>query len=170
MRLEAFALGALQMSYYYYYVNTVPHGVVEYTCRTILKALPKPKKTPGPPEHLRPIILLNRAYKLLSIITLKRIEKKIATFTRPCQAGLKKGRSCADAVWAQRMLASVVMKKYWELHKSGIDMSKAFDTIKRRNILEILQTAGCSNEKISIVRFLIYNTKLKVNINKSSSS
>ena len=65
------------------------HHQIDSIGQGILKALPKPKKTPRPPEHLRPIILLNGARKLLSIITLKRIEKKIDTFTGPCQAGFK---------------------------------------------------------------------------------
>ena len=93
--------------------------------------LPKPKKPPGPPSNLRPIVLLNSIRKILSIVTLNRIREKIDNFTGPWQSGFKRGRSCADIVWAQRILTSVVMSKHWDFYKMGIDMSRAFDTIKR---------------------------------------
>ncbi|KAL6469074.1 hypothetical protein MHYP_G00225980 [Metynnis hypsauchen] len=96
----------------------------------IMITIPKPNKPPGPPANLRPIVLLNSIRKILSIIALHRIRDKVDRFTGPNQSGFKRGRSCADIVWAQRMLVSVVMMRKWNLYKMGIDMSKAFDTIK----------------------------------------
>ncbi|XP_078682194.1 uncharacterized protein LOC144916745 [Branchiostoma floridae x Branchiostoma belcheri] len=120
-----------------------------------LIALPKPKKPPGPPANLRPITLLNSIRKILSTVALHRIRDKIDNFTGPYQSGFKRGRCCADIVWAQRMLVSVVMSKHWDFHKMGIDMSRAFDTIKRSKILEVLDQAGCNNDELRLVRLLL---------------
>ncbi|XP_019625003.1 PREDICTED: uncharacterized protein LOC109470482 [Branchiostoma belcheri] len=120
-----------------------------------LIALPKPKKPPGPPANLRPITLLNSIRKILSTVALHRIRDKIDNFTGPYQSGFKRGRSCADIVWAQRMLVSVVMSKHWDFHKMGIDMSRAFDTVKRSKILEVLDQAGCNNDELRLVRLLL---------------
>ena len=79
-------------------------------------------------------ISYNLNYKISTLSAnplLKRIEEKVDIFTGSTQAGYKCGRSCCDLVWAERMLISVVTRKHFEYHKMGIDMSRAFDTIKR---------------------------------------
>ena len=106
----------------------------------------------------------------MSIITLHRIRDKVDRFTGPYQSGFKRGRSCADIVWAQRMLVSVVMTKKWDFHKLGIDMSKAFDTIKRKRILDVLHEAGCNEDELRLVRSLLAGTRLKVRVNSELSA
>ena len=49
-------------------------------------------------------------------------------------------------------------------------MSRAFDTIKRSNILNLLRDANCTEDDIRLVRFLLSRTKLKVKINNILSS
>ena len=52
----------------------------------------------------------------------------------------------------------------------GIDMSAAFDTIKRSTILNFLADAGCSDDDIRLVRFLFKsNTKIQVRVNNTVS-
>ena len=68
------------------------------------------------------------------------------------------------------MLLSVVMRKHCEIHKMGIDMTSAFDTIKRSTILRLLQDAGCSVDDIRLVRLLLANTKVTVRVNKATST
>ena len=52
----------------------------------------------------------------------------------------------------------------------GIDMTSAFDTIKRSTILRLLKDAGCSEDDVRLVRFLLANTKLRVKINSETSA
>ena len=137
----------------YYSIQSIGQG--------ILTPLQKPGKPKGPLNSLRPLMLLNGSRKILSLITLARVSKKIDNFTGPWQAAYKNGRSCADIVWAQRKLISVVKNKEWEFSKMGIDMSSAFDTIKRKTILELLAKAGCTEDEIKLVRYLLSNTKLQ---------
>jgi len=72
-------------------------------------------------------------------------------------------------VWAQRMLISVVMRKNWSFCKLGIDMSRAFDTVKRDVIVDVLRDAGASEDDIRIVQYLLSNTKLRVRVNSTFS-
>ena len=104
------------------------------------------------------------------MVTLKRIETQVNNYTGPWQAGYKSGRSCADLVWCQRMLLSVVQQRQWDYHRMGIDMSSAFDTINRHTILRLLADAGCTNDEIRFVRVLLSNTKLRVRVNGSFSA
>ena len=68
------------------------------------------------------------------------------------------------------MLISVVMRKHHEFHKVGIDMSSAFDTIKRSTILRLLEDAGCAEDDIRLVRLLLSNTKIRVRVNNATSA
>ena len=51
----------------------------------------------------------------------------------------------------------------------GIDMSSAFDTIRRTTILELLVEADCDEDDIRIVRLLLANTKLRIKVNGTLS-
>ena len=67
------------------------------------------------------------------------------------------------------MLLAVVMERHWSFHKMGIDMSAAFDTIQRSTVLNLLKDAGCSDDDIRLVRFLLSNTLIKIRIDKTYS-
>ena len=71
--------------------------------------LQKPFKPKGPLSSLRPLTLLNGSRKILTLVTLKRIEQKVDEYTMAWQCGYKHGRSCADLVWAQRIMISVML-------------------------------------------------------------
>ena len=85
------------------------------------------------------------------------------------QSGYKHSRSCSDIVWAQRMLTSIVMRKKWSFCKLGIDMPRAFDTVRRDVIINVLRDAGASEDDIRIVQYLLSNTKLRVRVNSTFS-
>ena len=134
-----------------------------------LAPLQKPGKPKGPVKSLRPLCLLNGTRKLLSLITLHRVSRQISEFTGPWQNAYKAGHSCANIVWTQRILISVVKEKRWEFSKMGIDMSSAFDTIKRSVILDLLAEAGCCEDDIRLARYLLSNTKLRIKIDQTIS-
>ncbi len=131
--------------------------------------LQKPKKPLGPVTSLRPLTLSNCSRKLLSMITLKRVQNKLDSYTGSTQNAYKRGRSCGDIIFSQRMLISVVLRKKWSYHRMSIDMSSAFDTIDRETILNVLQDAGCTDDEVRMVRLLLSNTKLKIKVNDSLS-
>ena len=75
-----------------------------------------------------------------------------------------------DILWCQRVMLSVLQRKRWEYHCMGIDMSSAFDTIRRSTILDLLVECGCDEDEIRLIRLLQSNTKLRVNVNGSLSA
>ena len=50
-----------------------------------------------------------------------------------------------------------------------MDMTAAFNTIKRHTIINLLIDAGCSRDDIRLVQYLLSNTKLRVTVNKTQS-
>ena len=143
------------------YIKSIGQGIIT--------PLQKPDKPKGPLPSLRPLTLLNGSRKMLTIITLNRIEQRIDDYTMSWQCAYKRGRSCADIVWAQRMLISVVTRKEWTFNKMGIDMSRAFDTVKRDTIMRVLEDAGCSEDDMRLVQYLLSNTNLRVRVKSSLS-
>ena len=137
---------------------------------SILTPLQKPLKPRGPVKSLRPLNLLNGIRKILSVLTLNRIQEQVNQYTGPWQCGYKPGHSCADIVWSQQMLISVVLRKRCEIHKMGIDMTSAFDTIKRSTVLRLLYDAGCSDDDVRLVRLLLANTTVTVRVNGATST
>ena len=66
-------------------------------------------------------------------------------------------------------MLAVVMRKEFEYYKLDIDMSSAFDTIKRDVVPNVLADAGCTDDELRLVRLLISNTQLKVDVNGTLS-
>ena len=54
------------------------------------------------------------------LITLRRIQQQVDNYTDPWQAAFKRGRSCGDLVWCQRVLLAVVMERHWSFHKDVV--------------------------------------------------
>ena len=59
----------------------------------LLAPLQKPGKKRGPPENLRPIILLSVLRKILSVIMIKRDKSRIKKVLSKSQAAYQSGRS-----------------------------------------------------------------------------
>ena len=59
-----------------------------------------------------------------------------------------------------------MMEKKWSFHKLELDISCAFDTTRRQTILDILINAGCNEDEVRLVRFLLSNLKMKIKVNK----
>ena len=137
---------------------------------SILTPLQKPGKPVGPVKNLRPLNLLNGVRKIMSVITLGRIQEQVNQYTGPWQCGYKAGHGCTDIVWSQKMLISVVMRKQCHFHKMGIDMTSAFDTIKRSTILRLLEDAGCSSDDLRLCRLLLSRTSVVVRVNSETST
>jgi hypothetical protein len=67
------------------------------------------------------------------------------------------------------MLISVVIRKKWTFSKIGIDMSRACDAVKRDTIINVLEDAGCLEDNIRLVKYLLSYTFNRVRVNSSLS-
>ena len=67
------------------------------------------------------------------------------------------------------MLISVVMKRNFEFNKVNIDMTSAFNTIRRKTTVNLLEVAGCNRDDMRLVQYLMANTTLKVKVKNTLS-
>ena len=112
------------------YIN-VGHG--------LLTALQKPGTPKGPTKSLRPMILLIMLRKAISNIVLTRIQPTVEEYLSHSQIAYRHGRSPSDIVWCHRFLAARVQKFQEEIMIIGTNMTSAFDTMKRTELIEILE-------------------------------
>ena len=84
--------------------------------------------------------MLNTIRKILSDITLSIIREKIDNYLSPSQSAYRRGRSTSDAIWAYRFIAAKVqLYKDLQVNIIGVDMSSAFDIIKREPLMKVIE-------------------------------
>ena len=127
----------------------------------MLVALPKPKKPKGPLKNLRPVILLPIIRKILSNITLERIKDRVNVYLSASQSAYREKRSTSDIVCCHRWVAARIQKFQETVYITGIDMSSAFDTIRRQKLLEIFATF-LEQDEVRIIQFLLSDTTLDI--------
>ena len=85
------------------------------------------------------------------------------------QSGSHAGRSTTDIVWTHRWLSAACDRCRTYLEVLGIDMSKAFDTIYRDRLLEVI-SAFLKEDHIRLIRYLLVaNTSLSIKIGSTVS-
>ena len=123
---------------------------------------PPPKKK-GPVKNLRPINLLLLLRKILSKVGLRRAAEDIVNFLSFTQCAYTSGRSTTVIVWAYRWLLAKVQVCDIVIYVTGIDMSSAFDTIHRDELLEISKQF-LDEDGQRILRVLLSNTNIRIKI------
>ena len=132
----------------------------------ILTPLQKPGKAKGPPENLRPIILLSILRKILTICLLKRIWKRLKTRIPLNQAAYQPGRSTTEQIFAIKVLCEkTITSDDYKLYILLLDMSKAFDTVKRDTLLKKLENI-LNEDELHLLSILTNKPTIKVKVNK----
>jgi hypothetical protein len=130
----------------------------------ILIPIQKPGKKQGPPSHLRPIVLLSTLRKILSICMLNRIASKITNKIPVTQAAYQGGRSTTEHVFTFKCLCEkAITSKNYNIFIEMLDMSKAFDTVRRGTLFELLRHT-LKKDELHIMKILINDVKLQVRI------
>lgn len=130
----------------------------------ILIPIPKPGKPQGPPANLRPIILLSALRKILSICMINRISHKIYSKIPITQAAYQGGRSTTEHVFTFKCLAEkAITSSNYEIIIEMLDMSKAFDTVERAKLFEILKNI-LDDDELHLMKILIKDVQLQVRI------
>ena len=134
----------------------------------VLIPLAKPNKPRGPLTSLRPIVLLNTIRKVFSLVILARISTAVSEFLGPTSSGFRAARRTSDVVFTQRWLSAKSQRYVWECHALGLDMSKAFDTINRAKLLDVMSSFLGRNE-VHMIQHLLYGTTISVRMCSSTS-
>ena len=121
----------------------------------IIAPLQKPGKQKGPIENLRPITLLSVLRKLLAICLCERTNERIDKHIPIQQAAYRTGRSTTEHVFATKLVIQrTIASKHEKVHLLLLDMSKAFDTIKRKVLITELQEV-LDHDEIHLFRKLL---------------
>ena len=140
--------------------DALQHHKLLDIAKGVLILVQKPGKPTGPLTSLRPIVLLSVLRKTLSLIVLSRIAPKVDDYLSSSQSGFRRGRSTADVVFGYRWLCAKAQRHRVTVEFLGIDLSRAFDTIRRDKLLDTLQTFLDESE-LRMIRFLLADTSLQ---------
>ena len=133
------------------------------TSKTILLK----KKTRPTIEDLRPIALTNCSYKILMGILKKKIESHLFfnDVVEECQSGSTKGRRVQDNIKILQYCIERSFKNQSKLYVLAIDFKKAFDSIDRKMLLNILKKYKVEPRVIEIIYEVYRNDTTKLFIN-----
>ena len=130
----------------------------------ILTPIPKPGKSKGPRENLRPIILLSVLRKILTICLIRRTWDRLSTQISQDQAAYQNGRSTTEQVFAIKVLAEkAITASDYKIYLLMLDMSKAFDTVNRSKLFNALEEVLLP-EELHLLHILTNNVFLKVRV------
>ena len=123
------------------------------------------KGSPDDCANYRCICLLNHAYKILSVVLMKRLIKECELFLSEWQAGFRAGRGCRDNILLLRILYDFVLKGKLDCVVTFIDYKAAFDSLSHKFIDAVLNRAGASRKSRAIFRAIYEAAKGIVRVN-----
>ena len=125
--------------------------------------LPFPKKGDlGLAKNYRGIILTSIAAKIYNVLLHNHIEPKIENIPRKNQNGIRRNRSMTSQILTIRRILEGVRAKKLEATILFVDFIKAFDSIHRGKMEQILLAYGLPEERVAAIMMLYRNTKVKV--------
>ena len=137
---------------------------IEHLTLGLLTPLPKPEKPKGPPENLRPVILLSILRKILTISLLNRIWERLEKEITKEQAAYQGGRSTSEQVLALKLIVEkAITHTDLQIHIKLLDMSKAFDTVNRKILLKDLEQI-LNKDELHLLSKITNKPKLKVKL------
>ena len=105
-------------------------------------------------SNWRGIMLLSVTSKVFSRILLDRINPNLQTNLRKQQAGFRKGRSCTDHIFTLRQIFEQCQEWNASLYANFIDFEKAFDSVHRPALWNILRHYGVPAKIVNIIKLL----------------
>ena len=90
------------------------------------------------------------------------IESKVEKILKKNQNGLPRNRSTTPQILSLRRILEGIRAKYLEATILFVDFSKAFDSIHREKMEQILLAYGLPKETVGAIMMLYKNTKVKV--------
>ena len=124
---------------------------------------PPPKKGDlGLAKNFRGITLTSIAAKIYNALLRNRIEPKIDNILRKNQNGFRRNRSTTSQILTIRRILEGVRAKNLQATLIFVDFTKAFDSIHRGKMEQILLAYGIPKETVAAITILYRNTKVKV--------
>lgn len=104
-------------------------------------------------DNHRGISLLSIAGKILARVILNRLLDSIVDNIYPeSQCGFRRNRSTSDMIFAMRQLQEKCKEQNMGLYTAFVDLTKAFDTVSRTGLWDLLRKAGCPEKIVTMIR------------------
>ena len=130
--------------------------------KSIIVPIYKKKGDPRDCNNHRGVSLLSAGGKLFGRTILNRIRGHLVKHQRPEQSGFTPKKSTVDRILALRIL----IERRREFHKrflgAYVDFKKAFDSVHRETLWELLRLRGVPNEILRLIRALYTDTESAV--------
>jgi hypothetical protein len=114
------------------------------------------------PDNYRGISLTQVAAKIYNRLLLNRLRPVIDKLLRPNQNGFRPSRSTSSQILALRRIVEEVLNHKKEAVLVFIDFRKAFDSIDRNTMFEILSAYGVPSLIVDAIRIMYINTSATV--------
>ena len=113
----------------------------------------------------RGIFLLSIAGKVIASIMLQRLLTQLTETIIPAsQYGFRKDRSTTDAIFIARQLQEKCREERKDLYMAFIDLRKAFDTVNRETMWQVLEKFGVPPKFLAILRQLHDGMQARVRV------
>ncbi|KAJ4433909.1 hypothetical protein ANN_16222 [Periplaneta americana] len=120
-------------------------------------------------SNFRGISLLLTSYKILSNILLRRLTPYVDEIIGDHQCGFRRNRSTIDQIFCIRQ----ILEKKWEykgtVHQLFIDFKKAYDSVKREILCDILMEFGIPKKLVRLIKMCLNETYSRVRIGQCLS-
>ena len=102
------------------------------------------------------ITLLSIAGKVLARVLLNRLNGHVncSNVIPESQCGFRSGRGTMDMIFTARQVQEKCRKQHQDLLKVFIDLTKAFDSVDRAGLWQVLLKIGCRQKFVNIIRSL----------------
>ena len=115
--------------------------------------------------NYRGIALLCVVGKVLSRIMLSRLTTHVADkVLQESQCGFRAGRGTADMIFSARQIQEKCREQRIGLYQVFIDLTKAFDTVNRTALWQILRKLGCPDKYTNILKLFHDDMKVWVSL------
>ena len=113
-------------------------------------------------QNYRGITLTSIAAKIYNALLRNRIEPKIDNILRQNQNGFRRNRSTTSQILTIRRILEGVWAKNLQATLLFVDFTKAFNSIHRGKMEQILLAYGLQKETVAAIIIFYRNTKVKV--------
>ena len=118
-------------------------------------------------SNYRPIILLNVAYKIFTILLNDRSSNTVESKLEDCQMGFRPNQSTFDNLFIVRQIIEKFYVRNTELHNIFVDYTQAFDSLHSDKIIKCLNSYEIPNKLINLIAKTLQDTKSRVIVNQN---
>ena len=140
--------------------DTLPDGLLDGVISVLHKSGDR-----ALPSNYRPITLLCTDYRLLAKILANRLGAILPSLIDPHQTAFVKGRRMGENVMALQLLPHALAAEGRGAYIAVCDFIKAYDTIDRGFLFQVMRQLGVGGAFLSFVQLLLTNTRSFASVN-----